>query len=96
MKRERIKIDDASDLLCIMEEMIEEWLEDMPKRKGYTREVDEEDIENGWDLNPKTSFMYNDSAIQMKERYERRLKAIFDKHFSEDEFELRISGYYEM
>lgn len=98
MKREWIKIDDGFDLLCIMSDMVSEFLEDMRERKGYTRPVDQEDIDSGWDLNPETSFLYTDFAIEMKERYESRLKAVFIKNFpdEEDEFELQIAGYYEM
>lgn len=95
MKRGRINIDDADDLLCIMTDIVDEWMEDFTERDGYTRPVDMEDIESGWDMNPETSFIYTDMAIHMMDRYIQRLKVVFEKHFPDDEFLLSPSNYYE-
>lgn len=90
MKRERIAIESYIDLLDIMEEMVDDFLEDFVDRKGLTREPNEDDYFD-WDDN-QVSFIYTGKGMNLYDTYVRRLGDLFNKHFPLEEFEINPSN----
>lgn len=89
-KRQRIKIYESSDLLDIIEDMFDEFVQSMFEDDKYTSPIEE------------NRFIYEEECItrlwdakgcSIVERYLKRMQIVFEKNFPGNEFKV-YSTYY--
>ena len=87
MKLKRYPIKSAEEFECYADELLECWIYDFPER-GLTREPNEDDA---FDVD-EIAFVYTQKAMILYDNACRRLKAVGDKMFPDDDVEVKCSS----
>lgn len=84
-------IEDADDYMGWAVDIFEEFLHSFTKENLLIRDVTEDDIS----FDVEISFIYTDKGQRLAERMKRRLVAIGEKHFPDDDIEVESNLFIE-
>ena len=91
-KRQRIDIKSSDDLVCIMEDMFDEFAEKLFDDDRHSHPVDDDC--RHWEEEGITRLYYKSSADLLR-RYKERLKNLFKKHFPDEQFSITSTYFRE-
>lgn len=81
--RNSIEINTVQDWNDVASEVIDVFLDDFPKRKGLTREPEQEDL---YDFDWCIGFMYTQKGMMLYDRMVERLNKLGNKLFPNESF----------
>lgn len=90
-----IEIDDVADFESVCDDILNDFIDSFTFDSPYIREVTENDIEENCIDDTTLSFIFTVKGMNIIDRYKKRLTALGNKIFPNEECEINCSGIIE-